>query len=213
MTILKNTSRFIILSSLSLFALGVLYIFVTSLGLMSLNQPTDPIGNPYLSIMEIIIITMTPFMVMLTVSIYVYNGDNNRVTNLLSVVFMVMASTLTSGVHMVVLSINNQAGSSQLPWYNQFFGWVWPSVVYALDILAWDFFFALAILLLIPNFIRKSRLIVVLLMISGILSLVGLVSIMTGDMQFRLMTGVVGYALVFPFASLMIGLKYFRMKI
>lgn len=203
----KNNSKIrysIMISSFALFGLGLVYAIVLVLGLYSLKQPTDPIGNPYVSIMEVIIISMTPFMTLLAASIYLNNG-RKQIINFMSVVFMIITASITSGVHIVVLSIYNHVGSGELPWFRQFFAWEWPSVVYALDILAWDFFFALAVLCLVPNYYRRNHAIAVLLSLTGILSLVGLIGPVISDMQFRLI-GVFGYAGIFPAACILIGI-------
>lgn len=197
-------NKYSMISAFTLFGLGLIYAIVLVAGLLSLNEPTDPISNPYVSIMEVIIILMTPFMVLFSASIYLKKENEHKLTNFMSVVFMIIASCITSGVHIVVLSINNHAGSNELPWFQQFFSWKWPSVVYALDILAWDLFFSLAILCLIPNFYKKNHAITVILSLSGILSLVGLIGPVIADMQFRLI-GVFGYACLFPVACLLIG--------
>lgn len=193
-----------LISAYTLFGLGLLYVITLTLGLLSLNSPTDPIGNPYVSIMEIIILLMAPMLIILTVSIYLKNQNENRFTNLLAVVFMIIACCITSSVHIVVLSISNHAGANAYPWFEQLFAWKWPSVVYALDILAWDLFFGLSILCLIPNYYKKNRIISMLLFWSGILSIFGLVGPVISNMQFRLI-GVFGYAVVFPIACLAIG--------
>lgn len=197
------------ISAFTLFGLGLIYAIVLVLGLLSLNAPTDPIRNPYVSIMEVIIILMTPFMVLFTASIYLKSGSEHKLTNFMSVVFMIIASCITSGVHIVVLSINNHAGAAELPWFQQFFSWEWPSVVYALDILAWDLFFALSILCLIPNYYKRNNVVVTLLSLTGILSLVGLIGPVISNMQFRLI-GVFGYAILFPIACLLIGAQILK---
>jgi len=201
---MENNKKYIRISAFALFGLGVIYAIVLVLGLLSLSSPAEAIGNPYVSIMEVIIIAMTPFMVLFSASIYLTNEREHKLTNFMAVLFMTMASCITSGVHIVVLSINNHAGANQLPWFQQFFAWEWPSVVYALDILAWDLFFALAVLCLIPNYYKTNRVITALLSLTGILSLIGLIGPVISDMQFRLI-GVLGYAGFFPIACLFIG--------
>jgi len=208
----NKNSYSIMISSFAQFGLGLIYTVVLVLGLASLKQPTDPIGNPYVSIMEVIIILMTPFMTLLAASIYLNSEEKLKITNFMSVLFMTIASCITSGVHIVVLSINNHAGAAELPWFRQFFAWEWPSVVYALDILAWDLFFALAILCLVPNYRKKNRAISILLSLTGILSLVGLIGPVISDMQFRLI-GVFGYAGLFPVACVLIGINTFKNRL
>ena len=197
-------NKITMISAFTLFGLGLIYALVLVLGLFSLKESTDPIGNPYVSVMEIIIIMMTPFMLLLSSGLYFIEGNKHKFTNFMSVVFMIIASCITSSVHITVLSINNHLGSRELPWFQQFFSWEWPSVVYALDILAWDFFFALSILCLVPIYYKKNNSITISLLLAGILSLVGLIGPVISDMQFRLI-GVFGYAGLFPIACFLMG--------
>jgi hypothetical protein len=77
--------------------------------------------------------------------------------------------------------------------------------------LAWDVFFAFAVLFAAPVFSgnRLARSIRVLLIASGALSLAGLSGVVVGDMQLR-MIGVVGYAGVFPIAALLLAILFYR---
>jgi hypothetical protein len=87
----------------------------------------------------------------------------------------------------------------------------WPSVAYALDILAWDVFFALSVLSAAPVF-RGSRLatsVRVSLIASGVLALAGLSGVVVGDMGLRSI-GIFGYAGVFPVAALLLALLFQR---
>lgn len=92
----------------------------------------------------------------------------------------------------------------------QLLSFTWPSVVYALDILAWDVFFALAVLLAAPVFRggTHSGAIRATLVVSGVLSLAGLVGVAMGDMQVRNI-GIGGYAVVFPVAAFLLA-RLFR---
>ncbi len=76
-------------------------------------------------------------------------------------------------------------------------------MVYALDILAWDWFFGLSMLFLAPVF-RNRRSLSVLLVTSGVLSLAGLLGVPLEDMSIRNI-GIVGYAVLAPVAFLGIG--------
>jgi hypothetical protein len=92
-----------------------------------------------------------------------------------------------------------------------FFAFTWPSVFYALDILAWDIFFALAMLFAAPVFTggRLETWIRRLMTASGILSLAGLIGVPLADMQVRLI-GVVGYAALPPLIFLLVALLFRR---
>jgi hypothetical protein len=59
---------------------------------------------------------------------------------------MIILADITCSVHFVILTVSRQIVAAGFPWATQFFSFEWPSVVYALDILAWDVFFALSML-------------------------------------------------------------------
>ena len=85
----------------------------------------------------------------------------------------------------------------------------WPSVAYALDILAWDVFFALSMLSAAPVFYgsRLTASIRVSMAASGVLALAGLSGVVVGDMRLRNI-GIVGYAGVFPVTALMLAVMF-----
>lgn len=87
----------------------------------------------------------------------------------------------------------------------------WPSVAYALDILAWDGFFALSVLFAAPVFSgsRLTAAIRALLIASGVLSLGGLSGVIVGDMRLRNI-GVIGYVGVFPVVALLLTILFHR---
>ena len=87
----------------------------------------------------------------------------------------------------------------------------WPSVVYALNILAWDVFFALSMLFAAPVFwgSRLAAWIRVLMIASGVLALAGLSGVVVGDMQLRNI-GIVGYLGVFLIVATLLGVLFYR---
>ena len=84
-------------------------------------------------------------------------------------------------------SVSRQIASAGSPWVSLFFSFEWPSVVYALDALAWDFFFALSMLFAAPVFWRDrlERTLRILMVIGGIQSLAGLIGVALSDMGIR----------------------------
>ena len=116
---------------------------------------------------------------------------------------MVVTTALTLGVHCVVLTVGRQVDPSLIPAFDRFFSFKWPSVVYALDIVAWDFCFGLALLCAAAVFVGRGieRTVRVGLVVAGILCLAGLLGVVTGNMQIRNI-GIVGYAIVFPVVTL-----------
>jgi hypothetical protein len=91
------------------------------------------------------------------------------------------------------------------------FSFEWPSVAYALDILAWDVFFALSMLFAAPVFSgsRLSAWIRALMVASGSLALVGRSGVVAGDMRLRNI-GIVGYVGVFLIVAVLLAVLFCR---
>jgi hypothetical protein len=192
------------------FFLLVAYAVTLALGLLSLESPADPIGDPYFTLLELLIIAMAPVMVVVMVAVHAYASPGARAYSLPALAFMVVMAGITSGVHFVILTVSRQIASAGFPWASLFFSFEWPSVVYALDILAWDVFFALSMLFAAPVF-RTGQLdktVRVLMIADGVLSLAGLAGVPLGDMSLRNI-GILGYVgvslLVFPLLAVVFG--------
>src|SRR5512133_4238082 len=158
-----------IVSAVGVVALDVAYAITLVVGFLSLKSPEQPIGDPMFSILEVLIIVMMPVMVALMVAVHAWAPSHAKTLSLTAVIFMGLLAGVTCSVHFVILTLSRQAasaGQSSLPLLLSF---KWPSVAYALDILAWDFFFALSVLFAAPVF-RQGRLeaaIRILLLVSG----------------------------------------------
>ena len=59
---------------------------------------------------------------------------------------MGLLAGVISVVHFCVLTLSRQPEFVGRPWESLVFTFAWPSVVYAVDILAWDVFFPLSVL-------------------------------------------------------------------
>lgn len=200
-------------AAFSVFVLGEVYAITTLLGFLSLESPQNPIGDPYVSIMEILIVPLTLLYVISMVAVHAYATTETKPYGLIALCLMVLVSGISSSVHIVALTVGSQIGAAST-WGSLIVSWKWPSVVYALDILAWDWFFAISILSASLVFRRKQRLeksIRKILVVSGVLSLAGLIGIPTGNMQIR-NVGIIGYAVVSPAAFLLIGILFSRTR-
>lgn len=195
----------------AVFCLLVVYAVTTILGFLSLNSPQDPIGDPFFTMMELLIVLIAPLMVVSMIAVHAYAPPQVKMYSLTALVFMILMAGITSGVHFVVLTVSRQIEAAGLPWAPLFFSFKWPSVAYTLDILAWDWFFALSMLFAAPVFKagRLERAVQILMIISGLLSLAGLIGVPLADMQVRNI-GVIGYALVSPFIFLLLSLIFGR---
>lgn len=192
---------------LAIFILGIIYAITTLLGLLSLESPHDPIGDPYFTIMEILTILIASLMVIAMGAIHAYAAPERKAYSLAAVCFMFITAGITSSVHFVILAVGHQIEYGETTGLSFFLSFRWPSVAYALDILAWDWFFALSILFAAPVFRtgRLEKIARTLMMVCGMLSLAGLIGVPLANMQIRNI-GIIGYAVVAPVVFLVIGI-------
>ncbi len=188
------------------FGFGIFYAIVTTIGLLTLKSPQDPIGYPYFTIMEMMSILIALLMTISMAAVHQYALQADKVFSLLSLIFMSVTTGITSCVHFLVLSVSNSAEAKLLSHHSLYFSFKWPSVVYALDILAWDLFFGISMLFAAPVFKRNlsEKKINILLISCGIFSLIGLMGVPLQNMQLRNI-GIIGYAVIAPVAFLFIG--------
>ncbi len=195
----------------AVFLLGAGYAIVLALGLHSLKSPQDPIGDPYFLLLELLIVLTAPLMVIVMAAVHAYATPDVKVCSLTALAFMILLAGLTCSIHFVILTVGRQIEATGSPWAPLLLSYRWPSVSYTLDILAWDFFFALSMLFAAPVFKQRGleTVLRILLIASGVLSLAGLIGVPLADMQVR-MIGVLGYAVVSPFAFLLLSLVFGR---
>ncbi len=187
------------------------YASTLVLGIRSLATPLKPIGDPFFTVLEILIIAIAPMIVVLMGAIHAWAPMEAKAGSLLALVFAGLLAVVTCSVHFVILTVGRHAAAAGIIGLPFLLSFTWPSVAYALDILAWDVFFAVAVLFAAPTFSGSvlARWIRALLVASGALALGGLTGIAGGDFRLR-MIGVVGYAGVFPVATVLIAILFRR---
>src|SRR6056297_2245954 len=77
----------------SVFVLGVVYALVTALGFLSLESPQDPIGQPYITIMRLLIIPLAALYLVTMVAVHAYARPAVKVYSLIALVFMTVLAT------------------------------------------------------------------------------------------------------------------------
>ena len=201
-------------AAISVFALGMAYAGITALGFLSLESPQDPIGPPYVTLMELLILPLAALYLITMVAIHAYARSAVKVYSQIALVFMTIVAAITTSVHFVILTVGPQLQATGQSWVPYVISFTWPSILYTVDILAWDWFFALSLLFASVVFTEGTveRAVRILLLVSGILSLVGLVGVPLSDMQVRNI-GIVGYAVVSPVAFLLIGILFGRSRV
>jgi hypothetical protein len=200
-----------IVATRAIFILSVAYLFPLILGLLSLKSPLDQIGEPYFTIMELLILPIAPCMVASMVAVHNYAAPEQKAYSLTALAFMILMAGITCCVHFVILTVSRPIEAAGFTWAPLFFSFKWPSVMYTLDILAWDVFFPLAILFAVPVF-KAGRLetaIRILMIISGVLAFAGLIGVPLADMNYRNI-GIIGYAGVAPVVFLLMGILFSR---
>lgn len=184
-------------SASAVFLLLLSYALVTILGFLSLESPSDPISDPYFTLMELLILIIAPLILIVMVIINNYAEFETKIYSKIALIFMTIMTAITMSVHFTILSLSSKSEFSDNNFMQLFISFKWPSVVYVLDILAWDFFFAISFLFgsLVFNHGKLEKAVKILMIISGVLSLVGLLGVPLNNMQIRNI-GIVGYAVM-----------------
>lgn len=178
------------------FVLGVAYVAAIGAGFIANRTTKDPVKDPHLAIAEVLILTMAPVLLTLSAAIHHSVPADVRPYTLISMGWMVAAVATTSIVHLVELVVARRLRVEDFPAHERIFGFRWPSILYAVDVVAWDFFFALAVLFAVPAFDGHGA-VQLGLLTTGLLSLAGLVGPAVGNIAWRSI-GIFGYAVVFP---------------
>ena len=126
---------------------------------------------------------------------------NYKTCSLIALAFAVLVAGLTGAVHFVGLTALRQTGME---------GIAWPSIIYAVELLAWDIFLGLSLLFAAPVFRGKGteRNIRASLTVVGALCLIGSLGPLTGDMRLQFIS-LLGYGVLLPVVWLMIA-RYFE---
>jgi hypothetical protein len=152
-------------------------------------------------------------MVALMAAVHAWTPSHAKALSLTALVFMGLLAGVTCSVHFVILTLSRQAEFAGQSWLPLFVSFKWPSVVYALDILGWDFFFALSMLFAAPVFCgsRLADVIRVLMIASAVLAFAGLSGVVAGDMHLRNI-GIVGYLGVFLIVAGLLAVLFYRTR-
>lgn len=195
------------------FLVGQVYAIAALLGFLSLESPQDPIGDPFLSIMALLLVLLAPFMVACIVAVHAYASPELKVYSLMALAFMILVAGISSSVNFAVLTVSRQAEAAGLSWLPLFLPYKWPAVAYALDILAWDWFFALSMLSAAPVFKegKLERIVQILMIVSGVFCLVGLIGVPFAGVP-ALSVGIIGYGVVAPVVFLLLAVVFGRTK-
>ena len=191
--------------------LNTAYAITLGVGLASLESPDDPIGGPLFTALELLIIAIAPAMVAMMAAVHAWAPTTKKPLSLTAMAFMTVVAGITCSVHFVILTVSRHPAFAGVPSLDRWVSFEWPSVAYALDILAWDFFFPLSMLFAATVFSgsRLARWVRILMIVSGVLALAGLSGVAAGDMQLRNI-GIVGYVPVFVAVTILLAILFHR---
>lgn len=200
-----------LISAVMIVLLSVAYAIPLSIGLITLTGPDVPIADPWFSLMELLILLLAAPLLTLGVATYQWAPPSRKPVAMVSALFLALAAGLTFALHFIILTLGHQEAFTGQSWSPLFLTFVWPSVPYVLDTLAWDVFFAAGILFgaFVFQGTRLQSTIRVLFLISGSLSLVGVAGVVLGEMQVRSI-GIIGYAVVYPVGVAFLAVMFAR---
>ena len=184
------------------FGIGVAYVVTFVVGFASMGDLSKPLEDPYLAIAEILIVILAPILVLLMVVVHACAPERSRIYSATAVGWTLLTAGFTMTVHLAELTAVRRIDPNSLKGFHELFGWHWPSVFYAVDAIAWDVFFGLALLFAAAVF-HATRHIAARngLLIAGGLSLLGTVGPAINHIGWREI-GIFGYAIVFPITCL-----------
>jgi hypothetical protein len=179
-------------------AFGVAYAVTMVAGFAAMGNLSKPLEDPYLAIMEVLILVMAPVLVLLAVVIHACAPEGTKTYSMTALGWMLLLAGFTMTVHLVQLTVVRRIDPSAIQGFQYLFNWHWPSVLYGVDVVAWDIFFALALLFAAPVFhaaghaaVRNG------LLIAGAMCVLGIIGPAVNHIALR-QIGIIGYAIVWP---------------
>lgn len=192
----QKNKQFVRWSALALIAIGVIYVGLIVWGITTQDPETGFIRDPVRILMEIV--TMVSAIVLLFFALSIKNllGPEHSLLAEISVVFMTLLVSLTSLVHFVSITVSSQIVEEN-PLLSSLLSLNWPSLLLSIDILAWDVFFGIAFIFLGLALRNMEELSIsgILMILSGILSLLGLIALPLNNMNLRFV-GIFGYTVM-----------------
>jgi hypothetical protein len=127
-------------------AISVAYAAIMVAGFGSLGNLTDPLPDPYLAVAELLILLMAPVMVVLMAALHACAPVHLRMFSMIAFGWMLVAACLTMTVHVVELVVVRRIDPGAVPGFARLFDFAWPSMLYAVDVVAWDLMLGLSLL-------------------------------------------------------------------
>lgn len=198
---MNAVNRLGFVSASALLIVGIAYAFVVGIGIADAGL-SEPIVDPILGIMELLTLLSAPLIVMLLASVHAIAESRRKIWGVIALVFGSMMAGITSSVHFAMLTAGRKTGYTTLEW---------PSMLYAVELLAWDVFLGLGLVFAAqvfagPGLTAAARW---MLRVTGGLCLAGAAGPLSGWMPAQWIA-TAGYGLVLPFTWLVLALFFRR---
>jgi hypothetical protein len=193
-----------------LFAWATIALFAVYAGVLFAGGVVQGIPRePYLAIGEVLTMLGAALLVVLFATIHACADERVRLFSVVALGWVVAMACLTISVHFVQLAVGRRIDLATNPGLAHVFGWVWPSLLYGVELVAWHICFGFALVSVAFAFggVRRSETARWLLWVSGLLCLSGAVGPLVGELDWR-MIGVFGYCMVFPVACVFVALDF-----
>ena len=199
----------IVLLAAAYITTGVIWLTVNTSAAQA--QGLEP-SEPFLTILETLILLFTPPLVALFAAIHAYAPSNRKTCSLAAFGFAVILAGITGLVHFVQLTAIRRTTSKAIA---EVFALYDPTgrlaPVLAADLAAWDFFLGFGLLFAAPIFKggRLQTAIRASMILSGVLCLAGVAGPASGNLRLQY-PAIFGYAFVFPFVCLLLAILFAR---
>jgi hypothetical protein len=191
-------------------ALGAAYM--AAMAALFISNTGFPPVEPYQTVISVVSIFSAPAMVFFWAILYIATPTEKKVFSLASLALIIIFATLTSINRYVSLTVVRQSyllGKTEgLEW---FLPYNWPSIMAAMEVLAWGFFLGLACLCLAPVFgaERLERAIFWTLLVSGGLCLLAALGQVLNSVPLNLL-GIIAWGPGITLAFVLIALWFRR---
>lgn len=208
----QNKQQMVRWTAYALLALGVVYVGLIAWGIITRDPDTGFIRDPVRILMEIVTMASAVVLLFFALSIKRLLAPEHTFLAEISVVLMTILVSLTGMVHFVSITVSSPLMQAY-PQLSPLLSLGWPSLLLSIDILAWDVFFGLAFIFLGLSLRPMKELSIAssLMIISGILSLLGLIALPFNNMDLRYI-GIFGYTVMPVISCALLARKMDTMK-
>jgi len=148
-------------------------------------------------------------MVLTMAAVHACAPRGRRACSAAALALMALLAGVTGSIHFVTLTVVRRLDASTAARLAPILSFRWPSVFFALDLLAWDVFLGLSLVLAASVFRggAPQRRVRFALAAAGTLCLTGTLGPLLGELRLQVVA-ILGYAFVFPVACLLLGLLF-----